>query len=152
MSHSSPEEHITLEEPKATPDDANASRPSDVAPDVDTSSRQHENLSDGIATSRSSFKYKSSHPEDLIILYKNDPRKTRSAFINESSMLGFLSMVEPTKVDVDLSEEGWILVMQEERNQFQRNDIWDLVPNPADKSDIGTKWVLRNKLNKQGEG
>ena len=41
--------------------------------------------------------------------------------------------------------------MQEELNQFQRNDVWDLVAKPPKKNIIGTKWVFRNKLNEQGE-
>ena len=41
--------------------------------------------------------------------------------------------------------------MQEELNQFQRNDVWDLVRKPPQKNIIGTKWVFRNKLNEQGE-
>jgi len=41
--------------------------------------------------------------------------------------------------------------MQEELNQFQRNDVWDLVPKPSQKNIIGTKWVFRNKLNEPGE-
>ena len=60
-------------------------------------------------------------------------------------------MIEPTTVDEALSDDGWILAMQEELNQFQRNDVWDLVPKPPQKKIIGTKWVLRNKLNQQGE-
>jgi len=39
----------------------------------------------------------------------------------------------------------------EELNQFQRNDVWDLVPKPQHKNIIGTKWVFKNKLNEQGE-
>jgi len=49
------------------------------------------------------------------------------------------------------SNDGWILAMQEELNQFQRNDVWDLVPKPPRKNIIGTNWVFRNKLNEQGE-
>jgi len=41
--------------------------------------------------------------------------------------------------------------MQEELNQFQRNDVWDLVPKPPQKNIIGTKWVFINKLGEQGE-
>ena len=39
-------------------------------------------------------------------------------------------MIEPTTVDEALLDDGWILVMHEELNQFQRNDVWDLVPKP----------------------
>jgi len=45
-------------------------------------------------------------------------------------MNGLLSVIEPTIVDEALSDDGWILAMQEELNQFQRNDVWDLVPKP----------------------
>ena len=36
--------------------------------------------------------------------------------------------------------------MQEELNQFERNEVWELVPRPNDQSVIGTKWVYRNKM------
>jgi len=97
------------------------------------------------------LKYKSSHPEDLIIGNKESPRRTRSYFKQEESMLGLLSVIVPTIVDEALSDDGWILAMQEELNQFQRNDVWDLVPKPEHKNIIGTKWVFRNKLYEHGE-
>ncbi|KAA0040801.1 retrovirus-related Pol polyprotein from transposon TNT 1-94 [Cucumis melo var. makuwa] len=40
--------------------------------------------------------------------------------------------------------------MQEELNQFERNKVWGLVPRPSNTSIIGTKWVLRNKLDENG--
>ena len=36
--------------------------------------------------------------------------------------------------------------MQEELNQFERNEVWELVPRLNDQSVIGTKWVFRNKM------
>ena len=42
------------------------------------------------------------------------------------------------------------MVMQEELNQFERNNIWELVPKPKHESIIGTKWVFRNKMNEYG--
>ena len=40
--------------------------------------------------------------------------------------------------------------MQDELNQFQKNEIWCLVPRPSHQSVIGTKWVFRNKMNENG--
>ncbi|WJX18836.1 hypothetical protein P8452_08595 [Trifolium repens] len=97
------------------------------------------------------FKYRSSHPEDLILGNKESPRKTRSDYQQQDSLLGLISMIEPKNVDEALSDDGWIVAMQDELNQFQRNDVWDLVPRPTHKNIIGTKWVFRNKLNEQGE-
>ena len=36
--------------------------------------------------------------------------------------------------------------MQEELNQFERNQVWHLVPRPYDRPTICTKWIFRNKL------
>jgi vacuolar-type H+-ATPase catalytic subunit A/Vma1 len=60
-------------------------------------------------------------------------------------------MIEPTSVDEALQDNDWIISMQEELNQFTRNDVWDLVPKPKGFNIIGTKWVFINKLNEQGE-
>ena len=40
--------------------------------------------------------------------------------------------------------------MQEELNQFKRNDVWILIERPNNHSVIGTKWVFRNKMNEDG--
>ncbi|GJT62077.1 retrovirus-related pol polyprotein from transposon TNT 1-94 [Tanacetum coccineum] len=40
------------------------------------------------------------------------------------------------------------MAMQEELNEFISNDVWELVPNPMNMTIIGTKWVYRNKLDK----
>jgi len=60
-------------------------------------------------------------------------------------------VIEPATVDETYSDDGWIIAMQEELNQFQRNDVWDLVAKPDHKNIIRTKWVFRKKLNEQGE-
>ncbi|GJW92488.1 retrovirus-related pol polyprotein from transposon TNT 1-94 [Tanacetum coccineum] len=49
-----------------------------------------------------------------------------------------------------LTDESWIITMQEELNQFIANDVWELVPQPRNMTIIGTKWVFRNKLDENG--
>ncbi|GKB44068.1 retrovirus-related pol polyprotein from transposon TNT 1-94 [Tanacetum coccineum] len=49
-----------------------------------------------------------------------------------------------------LEEEGWIITMQEELNQFERNKVWTLVPIPHGKTIIGTKWIWKNKMDEHG--
>lgn len=51
-------------------------------------------------------------------------------------MLGLISMIEPNSVDEALSDDSWTVAMQEEMNQFQRNDVWDLVPKTNKKNII----------------
>jgi hypothetical protein len=38
--------------------------------------------------------------------------------------------------------------MDEELDQIEKNDTWELFPRPMNKNVIGTKWVFKNKLNK----
>ena len=40
--------------------------------------------------------------------------------------------------------------MQEELEQFNRNEVWDLVPRPEGTNVIGTKWVYKNKSDEKG--
>ena len=35
-------------------------------------------------------------------------------------------------------------------NQFERNEVWDLIERPKDHPIIETKWVFRNKLDENG--
>ena len=41
--------------------------------------------------------------------------------------------------------------MHEELHQFERNQVWHLVPRPSNGSVIGTRWVYRNKINEEGK-
>ena len=40
--------------------------------------------------------------------------------------------------------------MHDELLQFQRNDVWTLVPRPEREHIIDTKWVFHNKTDKEG--
>ena len=41
--------------------------------------------------------------------------------------------------------------MQEEFNQFVRNDVWDRVQYPTGHPIIDTRWVFKNKLDELGQ-
>ena len=75
---------------------------------------------------------------------------TRSQVSNFYGFTAFVSQIEPKTIKEAIVDKFWTLVMQDELNQFKRNEVWDLVPCPKGKSIIGTKWVFRNKLDKNG--
>ncbi|GKB91613.1 hypothetical protein Tco_0963885 [Tanacetum coccineum] len=62
----------------------------------------------------------------------------------------FFKRREPKNVNEALTDDSWIVAMQEELNQFIANDVWELVPQPRNMTIIGTKWVFRNKLEENG--
>lgn len=41
--------------------------------------------------------------------------------------------------------------MQEEINQFTRHGVWRRVPHPLAKLIIALKWILKNKLDEDGD-
>jgi hypothetical protein len=41
------------------------------------------------------------------------------------------------------------MAMQEELNNFKRNEVWSLVERPK-QNVVGTKWVFRNKQDEHG--
>ena len=76
--------------------------------------------------------------------------QTRSATQNECIFHNFLSQEEPKKVEDALKDSDWVTAMQEELNEFERNNVWQLVPRPKNISVVGTKWVFRNKNDADG--
>lgn len=55
-------------------------------------------------------------------------------------------MIELKNIKEALVDADWMVSMQEELNQIERNEVWHLVPSPNDRTVIGTRWVFRNKL------
>jgi hypothetical protein len=43
----------------------------------------------------------------------------------------------------------WVVAMQEELNNFKRNEMWSLVEKPK-QNVVGIKWVFRNKKDEHG--
>ena len=75
-------------------------------------------------------KWTKSLPFELIIGDVGDGVKTRSDTQNEFLYNNFLSQEEPKKFEEALQDADWVLAMQEELNQFERNKVWKLVPKP----------------------
>jgi hypothetical protein len=48
-----------------------------------------------------------------------------------------------------LRDPYWVVAMQEELNNFTRNEVWHLVPR-SNQNVVGTKWVFRNKQDEHG--
>ena len=111
-------------------------------------------LGGGLSNNRSHLpsarKWTKVHTPDLIIGNPDVGVKTRTASTNECLHHAFLSKIEPKKVEEALQDADWIQAMQEELNEFERNEVWTLVPRPKNRSVVGTKWVFRNKTDSEG--
>lgn len=60
-------------------------------------------------------------------------------------------MLEPKNFNEASEDKNWITTMNEELDHIEKNDTCELVPRPANKNVIGTKWVFKNKMNEKGQ-
>jgi hypothetical protein len=61
----------------------------------------------------------------------------------------FVSSLESVTIEHDLKDEDRMMAMQEELNNFERNQVWELVERP-NTNVIDTKWVFQNKQDEYG--
>nr|GEZ38902.1 hypothetical protein [Tanacetum cinerariifolium] len=85
---------------------------------------------DPVATMR----INSIHPQSHILGDLQSPEQTR----------------KPSSVANTLVDPDWVAAMQEEMQQFYHQQVWKLIPLPAGKIAIGTKWILKNKRDARG--
>ena len=62
----------------------------------------------------------------------------------------FISLIELKNVKEVSFDEFWVKTIQEELEQFERNNVWMLIPRPSYTNVIGTKWIFKNKINEFG--
>ncbi|CAH9089121.1 unnamed protein product, partial [Cuscuta epithymum] len=98
----------------------------------------------------SDIRWLNQHPPQQIIGNIHEGVRTRSAIQKEALFSCFISQIEPKKIEEALLDSDWIQAMQEELNQFERNNVWELVSRPYHQHVIGTKWVFRNKMDEEG--
>ncbi|XP_071734970.1 uncharacterized protein [Rutidosis leptorrhynchoides] len=96
--------------------------------------------------------------EDYVVNTKGLPKGTSTsqtpmsddAIAKYCLYTSFLSLIEPKKIDEALKDDDWVEAMTEQLMEFERNEVWTLVPKPAGKTAIETRWVYRNKVDKDG--
>jgi hypothetical protein len=86
------------------------------------------------------------HTASKIIGDMNE-RTTRSRVRNNSHFAhaAFVATFEPKDSGHTLSDHNWVNSMHEELENFERNQVWELVDPPPGCKPIGTKWVWKNK-------
>ena len=72
-------------------------------------------------------KFSRYHPPKNILGNIDEGVHTRSQ-LREDMNVAFTSQVEPKKVDDTFCEVEWANAMHEEFEQFERNEVWNLVP------------------------
>jgi len=101
-------------------------------------SNQQDMISNSIVPPNE-LRHISSYIPGLIINNPFERTKTRALLRNISGHFSFVSQIEPKSFLEAENDEKWILAMQDDLNQFERNDVWELALRPNNQSIIGTK-------------
>ena len=88
--------------------------------------------------------------KEAILGDANKGVQTRRQLVSQLTYTCYISKIEPKNIKEALTDDFWISAMQDELNQFVRNDVWDLVPRPENANVVGTKWIFRNKSDEKG--
>ncbi|GJW22572.1 hypothetical protein Tco_0033194 [Tanacetum coccineum] len=96
--------------------------------------------------SKHNSKWTKDHPLENIIGALKRPVSARLQ-LHEKALFcyydAFLTAVEPKTYKDALTQSCWIEAMQEELNEFERLEVWELVPRPDKPADVGL-WIPDN--------
>ncbi|GJV70998.1 putative ribonuclease H-like domain-containing protein [Tanacetum coccineum] len=99
-------------------------------------------------------KWTASHPIDNIIRNPSRPVSTRKQLATDALWCLYnsvLSKVEPKNFKSAVTEDCWFQAMQDEIHEFDRLDVWELVPPPDCAMIIALKWIYKVKLDEYGD-
>ncbi|GJW26579.1 retrovirus-related pol polyprotein from transposon TNT 1-94 [Tanacetum coccineum] len=88
------------------------------------------------------------HPLDQVIGDPSKPVMTRQRLHTDFEVCMYaltVSTIEPKNIKEAMADHSWIESMQDELNQFERLQVWELVPRPEGKNVIALKWLWKNK-------
>lgn len=89
------------------------------------------------------------HPTYKILGDIKENVKTRS--FHKHGLVTLISQVKHSNIDEALEDESWVEAMEEELEQFHKNDVWKLMELPQNKNAIGAKRTLSYKLDEDGK-
>ncbi|GJZ98350.1 retrovirus-related pol polyprotein from transposon TNT 1-94 [Tanacetum coccineum] len=99
------------------------------------------------------WKWTDSHPLDNIIGNPSRPVSTRKQLATDALWCFYnsvLSKVEQKNFKSDVTEDCWFQAMQDEIHEFDRLDVWELVPPPDCAMIIALKWIDKVNLTEYG--
>ncbi|GKB90510.1 retrovirus-related pol polyprotein from transposon TNT 1-94 [Tanacetum coccineum] len=89
-----------------------------------------------------------SYPLEQVIGDPSKPVMTQNRFQTDSELCMYaltVSTLELKNIKEAMSDHSWIESMEDELHQFERLDVWELVPRPNGKNIIVVKWLWKNK-------
>ncbi|GJT15189.1 putative ribonuclease H-like domain-containing protein [Tanacetum coccineum] len=148
-----PEHAVSTGSPSSTTVDQDAPSPKVTSDQSSSSHVIHTIVPPDHQVSEHSSKWTKDHPLENIIGALDRPVSTRLQ-LHEQALFcyydAFLTSVEPKNYKEALTQACWIEAMQEELHEFERLEVWELVPPPDKAFVISLKWIYKVKLDELG--
>ncbi|GJQ99879.1 retrovirus-related pol polyprotein from transposon TNT 1-94 [Tanacetum coccineum] len=99
-------------------------------------------------------KWSKDHPLDNIVGNPSRPVSTRKQLASDALWCCFhteLSKLEPKNFKMVVIKDCWFQAMQDEIHEFDRLEVWELVPRPVYVMVIALKWIYKVKLDEYGD-
>nr|GFA31929.1 retrovirus-related Pol polyprotein from transposon TNT 1-94 [Tanacetum cinerariifolium] len=103
----------------------------------------------GVPIPEVTFEQSSSTTSPQFNVQPNHPMTHHNRKWSKDHPLNYI-IVEPKTYKEALTQACWIEVMQEELNEFERLEVWELVPRPDKVMVITLKWIYKVKLDELG--
>ena len=72
-------------------------------------------------------------------------RKRPKSYPNYMALMSDLVDKEPTCFEESTRNKLWVDAMIEEYQSIIKNDVWEIVRRPKDKSVVSSKWIFKTK-------
>jgi hypothetical protein len=59
-------------------------------------------------------------------------------------------VTEPSSFQEAVQDPTWVDAMVEEYDSIVKNNVWEIVPRPIDKSMVGSRWIYKVKQSADG--
>jgi hypothetical protein len=99
-------------------------------------------------------KWTNDHPIDNIIGNPSRPVSTRKQLATDALWCFFNSVLckaKPKDFKDAMSKHSWFTAMVDEIHEFDRLEVWELVPPPECAMVIALKWIFKVKLDEHGD-
>ncbi|GJS70812.1 retrovirus-related pol polyprotein from transposon TNT 1-94 [Tanacetum coccineum] len=99
-------------------------------------------------------KWSKDHPLDNIIRNPSRPVSTIKQLATDALWCLYnsvLSKVKPKNFKSAITEDCWFQAMQDDIHEFDRLQVWELVPQPECVMIIALKWIYKVKLDEYGD-
>ena len=77
-------------------------------------------------------------------------RKNPNSYPSYMDLICDLIDKEPTCFEEAIKQKEWADAMVEEYQSIMKNDVWEIVPRPKDKSMVSSKWIFKTKHSADG--